>query len=106
MSEYMAERVRDWKVEDCELCSGIAADVLTVTASLPLDREYTVNHHRDVEMFMKSLVKGPATVLSSEAVNKLLDENIELREKLDDLQDKLDEIRDAVKVLRNLEGKE
>jgi len=106
MSEYMAERVREWKVEGCDLCTGIEADVLTVTASLRLDRSYMADHRRDVEAFMKGLAKGPATVLSSEAINKLLDETIELREKLDRAQDRLDEIRDAVKVLRDIPPEE
>ena len=106
MSEYMAERVREWKVEKCELCTGIEANVLMVTASLRLDREYMAYDCRDVKIFMNNLTKGPATVLTSEAVNKLLDETIELREKLDRAQDRLDEIRDAVKVLRDLEGEE
>ena len=107
MSEYIAERVRDWKVERCDLYTGIADDdVLKVTASLRLDRGFMADHRRDVEIFMESLVNGPATVLSFAAVNKLLDENIELREKLDRAQDRLDEIRDAVKVLRGLEEEE
>ena len=107
MSEYIAERVRDWKVERCDLYTGIADDdVLKVTASLRLDRGFMADHCRDVEIFMEGLVKGPATVLTSQAVNKLLDEITELREKLDNAQDRLDEIRDAVKVLRGLEEEE
>ena len=107
MSEYISEHVGDWKVEGCKLCTGITADVLTVTASLRLDREHMTEYdRRDVEIFMENLTKGPATVLPSEAVNKLLDENTRLRNKLNDAQDRLDEIRDAVKVLRDLEGEE
>ena len=106
MSEYMAEHIREWKVERCELHPNPWADVLTVTASLRLDREYMADHRRDVGLFMENLAKGPATVLPSEAVNELLDENAELRERLEELQDRLDEIRDAVKVLREMEEEE
>lgn len=106
MTEHMAERVRNWKIEECEFCMGIGGGVLTVTASLHLDGNYTVNHRRDVDIFMESLAKGPVTVLPSEAVNKLLDESIEMREKLEELQGRLDEIRDAVRVLRGLEAEE